>query len=522
MLVSVAIIATKRVRNWNIATQPERTGKIRLLVPGRIVCVWCVRFHLDACGSGVQYLAYKLMYTFSQKIKLIGQQTKEILTCPKYLNYKLCTNPKPNSVTIGLGLEHSFIFSCVLLLLMSVLKYLDDKNPGRRRGCIGAIKLFLDHVYGITRHPHGYVSQEERERYEQLASDYVADTGRDKVQDLISFRKNSTMAAKTCQVYLGIIKEFLEVNGYELSKADAKKLKKVYQGGEEAPLDAPDHGMIRSYLEHADPRMKAIALLLSSTGMRIGELLSISESSIDFDRRMITLKAQDTKTKTGRVVFFTRESEKALNHFLKVRTRYINEANAKAAKFGEDTQTVDDGRIFPYTPTSINRAWNRNLKHSGQFARNDRMRVLFHPHALRQFFSTQLRKNSCPDSVVEILLGHKPYLSTYIRFSPAELQEAYEKYSPALVIGTADDVRRTVNALADKAMQTNGMIEDLKKRNTEQEEKIAALERKLISVQNDPAMDNRMLDAGWEQIIENLIEQKLLERQTPTKKKAKK
>lgn len=409
----------------------------------------------------------------------------------------------PNSVTIIFQNEHSFIIWKVLLLTMKPFEYLADKEPGRRRGCIGATKLFLDHIYGTSRKNHGYTTQEEKDLYEEMAVRYIQDDTRDRMQDLISWKKKSTFAAKTMRVYLGCIKEFLEINGIELSKQQAKKIQAAYKGGDEAPTDAPDHGQIRSYLEHGDVRTKAMALLLSSTGMRVGELLSIREESIDFDRRMITLLAKDTKTKTGRVIFFTKEAEKALNQWIKVKEKYIAEKNLIVKAFGKndskyDHSAVNDGRIFPYDPVSINRAWNRNLKRSGQYEKNDRDRVKFHPHSLRQFFSTQLRKNSCPDSIVEVLLGHKPYLSTYIRYSPVELQEAYEKFSPALIIGSQDDVRRTVNALAEKAMEHNGTIDTLKKENEsirqENKELQARLNQSEQARKEKEELDRRMLE----------------------------
>ncbi|MGA2912339.1 MAG: site-specific integrase [Methanoregula sp.] len=345
---------------------------------------------------------------------------------------------------------------------MSVLDYIEDKNPSRRRTCIAGVRLFLDYIYKGERIKHGHVTTtEEKDLYEALAARYIQDASRDRVQDLIRWHKQSSAAPSTLKAYAGVVKEFLETNGIELTRTQAKKIQKEYSGGIEAPEDAPDHQMIRSYLEHADVRMKAMCLLLSSSGMRKGELLSVRETSIDWDRRMITLKAADTKTKTGRVVFFTKEAEKALNAFLKVRTHYIEESNIKAAKLGEDRQTVDNGNIFPFEPVTMNRAWNRNLKHAGQHETNSRGAVIFHPHSLRQFFSTQMRKNGCPDSIVEILLGHRLYMGTYTRYSPSELQEAYEKYSSALIIGSADDVRRTVNALAEKAEEHNGVIKTL-------------------------------------------------------------
>jgi integrase len=437
-------------------------------------------------------------------IRLIRAQNKEILQCQKSLKYKLHLNQNSNSVTIIPQIEHSFIIWCDLLLIMP-FTYLEDKEPGRRRSCLAANKLFLDHINGTKRENHGYIPKGEDEAYKQMALSYLADTNRDRVKDLITWRKQSTLAAKTCKVYAGCVKEFLENNGVVFDKKQLGKIKAAYKGGEEAPDDAPDHGKIRSFLEHGDVRIRAMALLLSSTGMRVGELLSIREKSIDFDRRMITLLAKDTKTNTGRVVFFTKEAERALSQWIKVKEKYITEKNIVVAAFGKneskyDHSAVDDGRIFPYDPVSINRAWNRNLKHSGQFDKNDRGIVKFHPHSLRQFFSTQLRRNGCPDSVVEILLGHKPYLSTYIKYSPADLQEAYEKHSPALVIGSADDVRRTVNALAEKAIETNGLIKNLTEEKREIAEKYAALQERLQQLE-ETKRDTETVEAHLDEKI---------------------
>lgn len=366
---------------------------------------------------------------------------------------------------------------------MSVFAYLDDKNESRRRSCIGGIKLFLDEIYGMTRVNHGYTSPEEKALYEQKGAEYVKDISRDYVKDLIHWKNNSKNTAGSMRTYLGAVKEFFEVNGITFTREQEKKILNKFKGGIEAPDDAPDHGVIRSLLEHSDVRMKAVVLLLSSTGMRIGELLSIHENQIDFARRMITLKAEDTKTQTGRNVFFTREAELALNQFLKVRGKYIADNNIQAAKLKNNIQTKDDGRIFPHDPNSINKTWNRTLKHAGMYQQNDRGQQKFHPHSLRQFFSTQLRKDGTPDSIVEVLLGHKLYLGTYTRYTPSELQEQYEKHSPALSIGGEDQVRKTISALAEKAIEHNSTIDSLRKENTDLLERLQQLERNQQNIQ---------------------------------------
>ena len=179
-----------------------------------------------------------------------------------------------------------------------------------------------------------------------------------------------------------------------------------------------------------------------------------------------------------RVVFFSKEAETALNQFLKVRAQYIEKNNLKALKLRPDTQTIDDGRIFSYDPITLNRAWRRNLKRADMFVKNGYDRATFHPHALRQFFSTQMRKNGCPDSIVEILLGHTPYLATYIRYSPRELQEAYEKYSPVLEIGTDDMVRKTVASTAEALTKQAEELTKIKREKAALQKRLQQLERK--------------------------------------------
>jgi integrase len=386
---------------------------------------------------------------------------------------------------------------------MSVFTFADEKEPGRKRGCIAAVKLFLDHIFGTTRANRAHITKESQDLYEDLGTRYLKDENRDHLKDLLSFKKITTLSPRTARAYLGIIREWFEDNGIELSLKEKRTLKKAYQGGGEAPDDAPDHMQIRSFIDHSDVRMKAVALLLSSSGMRIGELLSIREDSINYSRRMITLKAGETKTKQGRVVFFSKEAETALNQFLKVRTRYIEKNNLKALKLRPDTQTIDDGRIFSYDPITLNRAWRRNLKRADMFVKNGYDRATFHPHALRQFFSTQMRKNGCPDSIVEILLGHTPYLATYIRYSPRELQEAYEKYSPVLEIGTDDMVRKTVASTAEALTKQAEELTKIKREKDELQERLKQLEQKQQDI--DTLGKFSLSDADRDDIAKRMI-----------------
>jgi integrase len=364
--------------------------------------------------------------------------------------------------------------------------YVNEKKIAWQRVCLGGVKKFLDHVYGMERENRGKTSDDEKLLYEETARKYLAEK-RDHYRDLTSWRMQSTMSPKSLRTYLSAVQEFFDVHGIVLDKEKFKKVKKAFKGGDEAPTDAPDHGMIRSFLEHADVRLKAITLLGASSGMRIGEILSISEKSIDWDRMMIILKAADTKTQTGRNVFFTKECERALTTYLKVKAQYIEKNNEIAARIRSPRQAVDDGRVFPFSEVSINRSWNRTLKKAGQLQKNDWGYVTFHLHSLRKFFSVQLRRNQCPDSIVEFLLGHKIHLGMYTEYTPEILEEAYQKYGSILTIGAADDVRKTIAGIAEKTTELNGTIRKL-------EAEKAALEARLKQVENVQSDEQRLFD----------------------------
>jgi integrase len=385
----------------------------------------------------------------------------------------------------------------------SPFAYMNDKKSAWQRVSIAGVKIFLDHIYGMTRVNRGKTTDVEKLLYEETGRKYL-DEKRDYVKDIKTWRDNSKMSPKSMRTYLSAVLEFLDVHGIVPDKEKFKKVKKDFKGGDEAPTDAPDHALIRSFLEHADVRLKSIGLVGASTGMRIGEILSITEKSISWDRRMITLKAVDTKTRTGRVVFFSKECERALTEYLKVKTKYIEENNKQVARFKQDRKAVDDGRVFPFSEVSINRSWNRTLKHAGQLQKNDWGYVTFHPHSLRKFFSVQLRRNQCPDSIVEFLLGHKIHLGMYTEYTPEILEEAYEKYGSILTIGAADDVRKSVAAIAEKSVELNSTIkkleeekEDLEKRVRESERRLAQIEQGKTGAADDKDIEEFKRFMSW-------------------------
>jgi len=380
---------------------------------------------------------------------------------------------------------------------MSVFAYLEDRDSGTRSTTMSGIKHFLDSVYGTTRVNTRQTSVEEMARYEQLGSQYVKDTKRNRLQDIKNWKKTSTKSPASMRGYLVAVRGFFRKNKIVLSEEDKEDISKMFKGGEEAPGDAPDHAQIRRFLEFAPPHIKAICLLMSATGMRIGGTCKFKESQIDWDRRMITLLAKDEKGDKGRVVFFTEEAEIAVKEYLRVRKQIIAKNNRTVLNFTNTDKGKErhkeggnlckiDGRLFPFDEATITRAWNKTLRRSGQLKKNYLDRVIFHPHTLRSFFITYMKNDGCPSEVVEVLVGHKLYLN-YTRFTPLMLQEHYEKHSNVLVIGSEEKVRKTIDGITAK-------ITELEGKNAAKDATIADLQSKLAEVERVQQKEKRLRD----------------------------
>jgi integrase len=369
--------------------------------------------------------------------------------------------------------------------------YLSSKEIERGRTCIAAIRSFLSVIYNIeqNRRYKNYTDDKGNEitvkmqqdaddiLFLKLAKEYLADNDRDYCGDLIEWRKKSLQAPRTMKVYLNCMKEFLEINRKLVDASEYKGVIRKFNEGETAPRDAPRYATIRSFLEHCDIRMKAITLLLSSSGMRIGEVLALKEDWIDYDRHMITLPAKITKTKMERYVFFSKEAAQALNQWMRGRSEYIKQMNEYSRNFKDVKKLAeDDGRIFPFDTLSINKAWNKACKKAGLDQKDTYGHMIFHPHGMRHFFSTQMRRAGMQESITETLIGHK--MSTYIRYQSDELQEAYEKFSPCLAIMSSGDVQKKLEALTVKVEAQNGKQTALELENIELRKKLATLEQK--------------------------------------------
>jgi integrase len=160
--------------------------------------------------------------------------------------------------------------------------------------------------------------------------------------------------------------------------------------------------LARFYLTLPDIRIKAIFLMLASTGLRLGEILSLKLENVDFTRRMVVPKCHSGETKRSWVSFYNRETQEILEQFLKVRYK-------RSAK------------LFPIGEPDLKNSWDVARQATGlDLQRKD----------LRDWFADEMGRLGVQDRYIDAFQGRTPksvLARHYSDYAPDKLQVIYEK-----------------------------------------------------------------------------------------------
>lgn len=283
---------------------------------------------------------------------------------------------------------------------------------------------------------------------------------------------------KSVRLMLAVVRTFLIENGVELPQRFWRRLRKRVRGSRALTLDkVPSSVELRRILVHIPIHGKALFLMLSSSGMRIGEALQLRLEDVEFDKQPYKLNIRGEYTKTGnpRIAFVSREAALILQEWLKVRQRYLEIASKKSHLYHKD---VEDPRVFPFEITTAYSMWKNALKKAG-FAKRDKStnRHTIHPHVLRKFFRTRLGA-VIPIDVVEALMGHEGYLTeVYRRYSQEDLAKFYLQGEAALLVFTeAEEVSRLRAEVEERNRQLQTLVNGVTAENLELKSRVAKME----------------------------------------------
>ena len=201
------------------------------------------------------------------------------------------------------------------------------------------------------------------------------------------------------------------------------------------------HSEISKMLEIADERMRAVILLLSSSGIRIGAIHSIRLRSLEENR----LTVYETFNEEY-LTFITPECKKAIDNYLDMRSRYGEKITDNSFLIREQFDIRDRFQIKK--PKQVTRDAIRWMiidiaKRCG--VRGTEVPIA---HGFRKYFTTQLIQSKINPEIREMLLGHKIGLaSAYYRPTEDEMYTEYEKAIDSLTINEENRLRKKVEIL---------------------------------------------------------------------------
>ena len=162
-------------------------------------------------------------------------------------------------------------------------------------------------------------------------------------------------------------------------------------------------------------RDSAILEMLYSTGIRVGELVSLKVNDVNMSDKSINVFGKGSKE---RVVLFGSELENKLN-------LYIKNGRCKLLK-----QKTSDNLFLNHIGDSLTERGLEDILN--RIIRKGGLDFSIHPHMLRHTFATHMLDNGADLKVVQELLGHENLSTTqiYTHVSNERLRKVYLSAHP--------------------------------------------------------------------------------------------
>ena len=166
-----------------------------------------------------------------------------------------------------------------------------------------------------------------------------------------------------------------------------KKVKKLLKRNSNARDRIISKEELEAILHHAKPHLKAILVTGFYSGMRSGEILSLTWDKVNMEKRIIKLEASDTKDREPREIPIGDDLYRILRDI---------------------PRALHDNHVFLFRGKPI-RSIRKSLKYACEkaklvYGRFKKDGIVMHD--LRHSFNTHMRKAGVPESVIMEITGH--------------------------------------------------------------------------------------------------------------------
>jgi integrase len=294
------------------------------------------------------------------------------------------------------------------------------------------------------------------------------------LNEFVVFLDSKGYKPKSITTRMPAVKGYLRNLGLRFNSEDYKQVVRIPRAirQREEPVTKE---MIVKLLRCLPPKLQTVILVLSASGIRLGELVQLELDDIDFETTPTTirLRAETTKTRTERETFLTTEATNSLKDHLTRSFEWVENSNNSHLKnikiFGRTSKIINFKRkLNPQQPphlhaeSLLHNSLRYFLEKNPELNSNNRNgRKVIHYHAFRKYFRTTVGNVSGRDFAEE-LMGHGFYMDTYYQESVEKRQELYLKAEPHLTISDFKEVEKNIKTLSMKYAELESKFNEFK------------------------------------------------------------
>ena len=288
------------------------------------------------------------------------------------------------------------------------------------------------------------------------------------LRDFVIYLDKAGIKPKGLRGYLSGVKGYLRHQGIRINSDDFKQFVKIPKlvRTREIPLTKE---MILYVLHNSNSKLQAAILIALSNGLRIGELVQLKLSDIDFDSNptKISVRGNATKTRQSRETYITPEATNALKDYL---SRYFGwtENNSKLIDpyiFGSTTGKGRKSKLPGFNVETAKLSLQMLLRThvrsiSNLDVDNENGYKAIHFHAFRKFFRTTVG-NAVGRDYAEALMGHGFYMYTYYQLPEEKKKLIHLDAELYLTISDTVSMENNSKSLSEKYNSLETKVNDL-------------------------------------------------------------
>lgn len=286
-------------------------------------------------------------------------------------------------------------------------------------------------------------------------------------------KKKNGYSSEAINQYIRVAKDFLNHQGYKIYNEDMKlkfRLPKRVSGYQRGLTREAINRVIR----FANPKLATIILMACSSGMRIGEIVQLKLSDIEFSNpTTITIRANTTKTRETRLTHISSEATNALKDYM---ARYGTNGEFLFLREHElrDSGLSDEekySRFVVATKHNLESQLSRCIKKIPDLNAQNENQSWIHFHAFRAWFKTQVTDAHQSD-FAEALMGHKSLKLVYYRQNDKARAQTYLDVEHALTVAETEKINENFTQIQKENLELRGIIDSVSRQLQSLEKKI--------------------------------------------------